>query len=130
MLPYIKKLNESRIEDGAAMVDKTPSMREMFTMMIKNRPSYTLTFPAKTRQFVLTNEEVITLANWFMLIENPFKRPMDIEWAKDGITGDLFIIQSSRRRSCHKEEAEAPNLLINQDGSMLKKPILPTVLQY
>ena len=48
----------------------------------------------KQQQFILSDQEVITLAKWALLIEKHYKRPMDIEWAKDGITGELFIIQA------------------------------------
>ena len=48
----------------------------------------------KQQQFVLTDEEIIKLANWAKLIENHYQKPMDIEWAKDGITNQLFITQA------------------------------------
>ncbi|MBU6388474.1 phosphoenolpyruvate synthase [Patescibacteria group bacterium] len=53
----------------------------------------------KTR-FVLTEEEVITLARWGALIEEHYSKraktwtPMDMEWAKDGKTNELFIVQA------------------------------------
>jgi len=46
------------------------------------------------KQFVLTDDEVLQLAKWTVLIENHYKRPMDIEWAKDGHTKELFIVQA------------------------------------
>jgi len=49
---------------------------------------------AKQNQFVLSDEEVITLAKWAFEIEKHYKKPMDIEWAKDGISNSLFIIQA------------------------------------
>lgn len=54
----------------------------------------TLTTPEKRVQFVLTDEEVTTLAKWALTIEKHYQKPMDIEWAKDGITGEIFIIQA------------------------------------
>jgi len=48
----------------------------------------------KRNQFVLTNEELTQLANWTLQIEEHYGKPMDIEWAKDGITEELFIIQA------------------------------------
>lgn len=48
----------------------------------------------KKKQFVLNDEEIIMLAKWGVLIEEHYKKPMDIEWAKDGITNDIFIIQA------------------------------------
>lgn len=48
----------------------------------------------KREQFVLTDAEVLQLASWCLLIEEHYQRPMDIEWAKDGISNELFIIQA------------------------------------
>jgi len=48
----------------------------------------------KQEQFVLTNEEVLRLAKWCLIIEEHYRKPMDIEWAKDGITGEMFIVQA------------------------------------
>lgn len=51
-------------------------------------------------KFCLTDDEILKLAEWACIIEDHYsaKRgkdtPMDIEWAKDGITGDLFIVQA------------------------------------
>ena len=44
--------------------------------------------------FVLEDGETIRLAQWAVAIEKHYERPMDIEWAKDGPTGDLFIVQA------------------------------------
>ena len=45
-------------------------------------------------QFALTNEEVEDLARQGMIIEKHYQRPMDVEWAKDGIDGKLYIVQA------------------------------------
>jgi len=42
----------------------------------------------------LTDKQVLTLAKWGMLIEEHYKRPMDIEFALDGRTNELFIVQA------------------------------------
>lgn len=46
------------------------------------------------RDYVLSDEEVLHLARWAARIEQHYGRPMDIEWAKDGETGELFIVQA------------------------------------
>ncbi len=64
--------------------------------MVKNVP----VSPADRARFVLTDDEVLQLARWGCVIEAHYsaKRgqptPMDIEWAKDGLTGELFIVQA------------------------------------
>jgi pyruvate,water dikinase len=51
-------------------------------------------------RFSLTDAEVLKLARWACLIEEHYSslagraQPMDIEWAKDGITGELFVLQA------------------------------------
>lgn len=45
-------------------------------------------------KFSLTDEEILILAKWSGLIEKHYKIPQDIEWAKDGKTGELFVVQS------------------------------------
>ncbi len=44
--------------------------------------------------YCLTDDEILQLAKWGVLIENHYGHPMDIEWAKDGVTGQLFIVQA------------------------------------
>ncbi|MEB3829550.1 phosphoenolpyruvate synthase [Phormidium sp. CCY1219] len=51
-------------------------------------------------QYCITDDEILTLGKWACIIEDHYsaargkETPMDIEWAKDGITGDLFIVQA------------------------------------
>jgi pyruvate,water dikinase len=70
----------------------------------------------KQQQFVLTDEEVITVASWAKLIEDHYQKPMDIEWAKDGITNDLFITQA-RPETVHQTR----NKTIHIDYKLLEK---------
>ncbi len=52
------------------------------------------------KRFAITDEEILILARWGCIIEDHYTAkkgrpcPMDIEWAKDGETGDLFIVQA------------------------------------
>ncbi|WP_298369386.1 phosphoenolpyruvate synthase [uncultured Lutibacter sp.] len=48
----------------------------------------------KQIQFVLNDDEIQKLAKWALIIEEHYKKAMDIEWAKDGINNQLFIIQA------------------------------------
>jgi len=56
--------------------------------------------PAARNQFSITDKEVLTLAKWAVIIEEHYSneaghfKPMDMEWAKDGRTGELFIVQA------------------------------------
>jgi pyruvate,water dikinase len=58
-------------------------------------PTRALKTPAKERaSFVLSDDEILKLARWGAAIERHYGRPMDIEWAKDGITQELFVVQA------------------------------------
>ena len=49
---------------------------------------------AERAAFVLNDEEILNLARWACLIEDHYGVPMDMEWAKDGESGELFIVQA------------------------------------
>lgn len=57
----------------------------------------------KRDQFVLSDEEIRQVANWAIAIEKHYGKPMDIEWAKDGMTGELYIIQA-RPETVHSQK--------------------------
>ena len=46
------------------------------------------------KRFCLSDDDILTLAKDATLIEDHYKKPMDIEWAKDGVSKDLFIVQA------------------------------------
>lgn len=56
--------------------------------------------PDDRARFALTDDEILTLARWACVIEDHYSAragkpsPMDMEWAKDGRTGELFIVQA------------------------------------
>ncbi len=52
------------------------------------------TTPEERGQYVLTDKEILQLAKWAVQIETHYKKPMDMEWAKDGETDKLFIVQA------------------------------------
>lgn len=64
---------------------------------VVNAKEATVTIPTSEKEqeaLVLNDDEVMALSRWAIAIENHYKRPMDIEWAKDGITGNLYIVQA------------------------------------
>ena len=52
------------------------------------------TSKAERAAFVLTDDDILNLARQACTIEEHYGQPMDMEWAKDGITGELFIVQA------------------------------------
>ncbi|MDD2677679.1 MAG: phosphoenolpyruvate synthase, partial [Methylacidiphilaceae bacterium] len=56
--------------------------------------------PEERRRYAISDEEILQLARWASVIEEHYGKkrgkptPMDMEWAKDGLTGELFILQA------------------------------------
>jgi len=83
--------------------------------------------PGKQLKFSLNDEEILTLARWAVLIEKHYSKeykkwmPQDLEWAKDGKTGELFIVQS-RPETVHA--AKTANIYKEYKIGTKRKPIL------
>ncbi|MEE4687280.1 phosphoenolpyruvate synthase [Pseudomonas alliivorans] len=76
--------------------------------------------PADRARFCLTDAEVSELAKQAMIIEKHYKCPMDIEWAKDGDDGKLYIVQA--RPETVKSRASAnvmERYLLKETGKVL-----------
>ena len=68
------------------------------------RATKTVKTTAEERQkLVLDDEEIVTLARWCAAIEDHYQTPMDIEWAKDGDTDEIFIVQA-RPETVHSQK--------------------------
>jgi len=71
-------------------------------------------------RFALNDDELLLLARWACIIEEHYGVPMDIEWAKDGNTGELFIVQA-RPETVHsrKDTAILRTYVLEQKGKLL-----------
>ncbi|HJU27749.1 MAG TPA: phosphoenolpyruvate synthase, partial [Candidatus Binataceae bacterium] len=58
-------------------------------------------------RFVLDTDDILKLAKWAVAIESHYGRPMDIEWARDGDTGELFIVQARPETVQSRKEADS-----------------------
>lgn len=106
----------------AAILQKTIGSKEL-KMVYRaggTRGTRTISTPRAERdQFVLSDEEVLTLARWACIIEDHYselhkkRTPMDMEWAKDGRTGELFIVQ-----------ARPETVQAQRDGDVLERWVL------
>ncbi len=82
---------------------------------------------AQQLQFSLNDKEILTLAKWAVIIEEHYSKkfgkwtPQDMEWAKDGRTGELFIVQS-RPETVHAPKTG--NIYEEYKVKTKKKPIL------
>ncbi|WP_102797081.1 phosphoenolpyruvate synthase [Bowmanella denitrificans] len=59
-----------------------------------------------SHRFSLSDTEVMELAKQAQIIEQHYKRPMDIEWAKDGVDGKLYIVQARPETVRSREDAQ------------------------
>lgn len=69
--------------------------------------------PNERQMFVLNDGQILQLSKWGVLIEEHYQRPMDIEWAYDGQTNELYIVQ-----------ARPETVQARKDGLMLEDYIL------
>jgi pyruvate,water dikinase len=76
--------------------------------------------PEDQRKFVISDDEILTLAKWATIIEKHYQKPMDMEWAKDGKTGELFIVQA-RPETVHsqKDMAIMQTYVLDEKGTVV-----------
>lgn len=75
---------------------------------------------AERMRFCLTDEEVSNLARQAMIIEKHYGRPMDIEWAKDGDDGQLYIVQARPETVKSRSSANVmERYLLKEKGTVL-----------
>ncbi|HMB71925.1 MAG TPA: phosphoenolpyruvate synthase, partial [Gammaproteobacteria bacterium] len=75
--------------------------------------------PAKSEQFSLTDAEVTKLAELALVIEKHYGRPMDIEWAKDGTDGELYILQARPETVKSNEVRTQVRFTLKETGPVL-----------
>ncbi|HVV55033.1 MAG TPA: phosphoenolpyruvate synthase, partial [Mucilaginibacter sp.] len=79
--------------------------------------------PADLREkFVLTEKEVEKLGHWGLILEDHYGKPMDFEWAKDGLNHQLYLIQA-RPETVHsqKKKIQLETYTLTQKGTILTK---------
>ncbi len=75
---------------------------------------------AERASFVLEDDDIVALACWAVAIEEHYGCPMDMEWAKDGDTGELFIVQARPETvQSRKSDAVLKSYSILEEGNVL-----------
>lgn len=78
----------------------------------------------KQMEFSLTQKEVIQLAQWCFKIEQHYGKPMDIEWAKDGLNNHLYIVQARPETVHGKQKKQVREIFtLKEKGKLLTKGI-------
>jgi len=77
------------------LIDKNIGAKEKKLVLGKGKPTALIRTTARERRSaVLDDDLILQLARWAVSIESHYGRPMDMEWALDGVSGELFIIQA------------------------------------
>lgn len=78
------------------------------------------TTEADQNRLVLNDDDILTLARWGILIERHYRRAMDIEWARDGETGQLYIVQARPETiESQKDRAVFSSYILKEKGRVL-----------
>ena len=109
------------------LVEKKLGTKRKKLIYRKNRAGtkQKLVSPEEQKKFVLSDDEVLTLARWACIIEEHYGMPMDIEWAKDGLTKELFVVQA-RPETVHSQRnvAQLETYVLEEDRNALKEKLL------
>jgi pyruvate,water dikinase len=72
------------------------------------------------QSFVLADPEILQLARWAVVVEAHYGRPMDMEWAKDGLSGELFMVQARPETvQAQKTGTRFTTHRLTQEGTLL-----------
>ena len=120
-------------ETGLNSILKKHCGRKEFTMLyVENSQNASVektiinieTEAEKQMIFSLSNQDVIQLAKWCYKIEQHYGKAMDIEWAKDGFSNQLYIVQARPETVHGKEKKKVREIFIlKEKGKLLTKGI-------
>lgn len=120
------------LRDGKkSIISKSIGTKEIKMIYTKDgsKPTRNISVPVHDRKkFSLTDDEILTLARYAIAIEDHYSwkaghfKPMDMEWAKDGATGELFIVQA-RPETVHSQENKniIKKYVLKKEGNILAK---------
>ncbi len=114
-----------------AIISKTIGSKEIKMIYTKDgsKPTKNISVPEPDqKRFCLDDKEIITLAKYAAAIEDHYSKkaghfkPMDMEWAKDGNTGELFIVQA-RPETVHsqKDKNKIKKYILKEQGKVIIK---------
>jgi len=96
LIPIIEKKRGSKLEKMRFTVtepsEDVTSVNAALNM--NNSTETVITSNEERSQFVLSDDETLQLAKWAISIEQHYGKAMDMEWAKDSISGQLYIVQA------------------------------------
>jgi pyruvate,water dikinase len=105
----------------------TKLQRLVYTEGLAGKATHNEPVPeADRRRLCLTDDDVVSLARWGVIIEDHYTqragtpRPMDIEWAKDGRNGELYIVQARPETvESQRSAARVETFVLDEKGHQL-----------
>lgn len=91
------------------IIEKTLGEKAIRMIYAEEGGRQTRIVPATTSQrqsFVLDDDEILELGRWAVAVEKHYGRPMDLEWAKDGENGLLYLVQA-RPETIHGDASQS-----------------------
>lgn len=80
------------------------------------------TTPNETQKYVLSDEKVLRLAKWGVMLEEHYQKPMDIEWAYDAVENQLYIVQARPETvQARKDVSHIEEYVLLEKGKVLAK---------
>jgi pyruvate,water dikinase len=79
--------------------------------------------PELRNRYALSDADVTELARFALIIEKHYGRPMDIEWGKDGVDGQLYILQA-RPETVKSQSAGRSNSATSSRATAARSPVL------
>lgn len=114
--PSLKLDKYAILQKNLGSKEKTMIYSEVGLAIGKNSIINIDTPKIKQNVFVIDDDEITTIAKWALIIEDHYKKPMDIEWAKDGLTNEIYIIQA-RPETVHSQH----NPLLQKEYTIINK---------
>lgn len=74
---------------------------------------------AERKRFSLTDDDVLSLARQALVIEEHYGRPMDIEWGKDGVNGEIYILQARPETVQSRDRQSIVRFSLKETGTVL-----------
>jgi pyruvate, water dikinase len=102
----------------------TKALKLVYARGGSKRTKIVASLPAERQQFVLNDEEICELGRWGALVERHYRKPMDLEWAKDGQDGKLYLVQA---RPETVQAGRVPNKMLTYRLKQKAQPIVSGV---
>ncbi|RJN32864.1 phosphoenolpyruvate synthase [Nesterenkonia natronophila] len=100
--------------------EKAVAMRYAAGRGVESSTVFERVDPADQSRFSITDAEVAELGRYALVIEDHYGRPMDIEWARDGIDGKLYILQARPETVVSQESSHVVRrFVLHERGEVL-----------